>query len=105
MPMMKKITIEVPEEFDIKTAQECFWLGARVFTGVYGGGAFVAYTTDEVKDKGIINILFKNESCAAIIEFSKALTNIENQSPSNKINEINDAGNQVLDKWLERKNN
>lgn len=102
---VKKIEIEVPGDFDIKSAQDCFYFGFRVLTGVYSGGAFVAYTTEETKDKGIVNVLFKNESAAAIIAMSNALTNIENTVSGNKIDEINKKGNEVLDKFVEKKNN
>lgn len=104
MTQVKKIEIEVPEEFDIKSAQDCFNLGFRVLTGVYSGGAFVAYTTEETQDKGIINVLFKNEACAAIVSMSKILTNIENTVSGNKIDCINNAGNKVLDDFVEKKN-
>ena len=101
----KKIEIEIPNDLDEKSAQDCFNLGFRVLTGVYTGGAFVAYTTEETKEQGIINVLFKNESAAGIIAMSKALTNIENSSPSDKIKKINEVGNKILDDFVERKNN
>lgn len=100
----KKIEIEVPDNLDIKSAQDCFNLGLRVLTGVYSGGAFVAYTTEETKEQGIINILFKNESSAAIVSMSKILTNIENNASGNKIEKINEAGNNVLDNFVEKMN-
>lgn len=98
MSEVKKIEIEVPGNMDEKSAQDCFNLGFRVLAGVYTGGAFVAYTTEESKDLGIINILFKNESCAAIIAMSKELTKIENNVPGDKIEAINKAGSEVLEK-------
>ena len=100
----KKIEIEIPNDLDEKSAQDCFNLGFRVLTGVYTGGAFVAYTTEETKEQGIVNVLFKNESAAGIIAMSKALTNIENSSPSDKIEKINKAGNNILDSFVEKKN-
>lgn len=101
----KKIEIEIPNDLDEKSAQDCFNLGFRVLTGVYTGGVFVAYTTEETKEQGIVNVLFKNESAAGIIAMSKALTNIENTSPGNKIEKINEAGNKILDNFVEKKNN
>jgi hypothetical protein len=105
MNQVKKIEIEVPNDFDVKSAQDCFNLGFRVLTGVYSGGAFVAYTTEETKENGIVNILFKNESAAAIVTMSKVLTNVENTVSGNKIEKINDAGNKILDEFIEKKNN
>jgi hypothetical protein len=105
MNQVKKIEIEVPNDFDVKSAQDCFNLGFRVLTGVYSGGSFVAYTTEETKENGIVNILFKNESAAAIVTMSKILTNIENTVSGNKIEKINDAGNKILDEFVEKKNN
>ena len=100
----KKIEINVPDDIDQKSAQDCFNLGLRVLTGVYMGGAFVSYTTEELKDKGVVSILFQNESAAAIVSMSNALTNIENNVPENKLEAINKAGNVVLDKFVEQKN-
>ena len=100
----KKIEIEVPDELDINSVQDCFNLGFRVLTGVYSGGAFVAYTTEETQDKGVVNVLFKNEACAAIVSMSKILTNIENTVSGNKIEKINEAGNKVLDELVKKKN-
>lgn len=99
-----KIEIEVPGDIDKKSAQDCFNLGLRMLTGVYTGGVFVAYTTEELKDKGVVSILFKNESGAAIISMAKILTNIENNVPGEKIEEINKAGDKVLDDFIEQKN-
>ena len=100
----KKVEIEVPIDIDNNSVQDCFNLGFRVLTGVYSGGTFVAYTTEETKEKGIVNIVFKNESSAAIIAMSKILTNIENNFSGNKVDEINKAGNKVLDELVEKKN-
>jgi hypothetical protein len=99
-----KIEISVPDDIDEKSAQECFNLGLRVLTGVYMGGAFVAYTTEELKEQGIVSILFKNESAAAIVSMSQALTNIENNVAGEKIEEINKAGDKILDNFVEQKN-
>ena len=101
----KKIEIFVPQEFDEKTCQECFNLGMRVFTGVYGGGAFVAYMTEESKDKGMLNTLFQDYSCAAIIEMCNHLRRIENNSANleEKVKEINKSGNEVLEKIEENR--
>ena len=41
---------------------------------------FVAYITEETKEQGMINILFKDYSCAAIIEMCKQLRRIENST-------------------------
>ena len=103
MSEVKKIEIEVPSDFDTNSAQDCFNLGLRVLSGVYQGGTFLAYTTEETKEQGIMNILFKNESAAAIIQMSKILTNIENNVAGNKVDAINEAGKNFLNQYFNNK--
>jgi hypothetical protein len=99
-----KVEIVVPSDIDEKSAQDCFNLGLRMLTGVYTGGVFVAYTTEELKEQGIVSILFKNESGAAIVSMAKILTNIENNVPGDKVTEINKAGDKILDEFVAQKN-
>lgn len=99
----KKIEIEIPNDFDSKSAQDCFNFGLRALTSIYCGNVLLAYTTEETKEQGITNVLFKNEPAAAMIKMSKILLDIENSTNENKIESINNAGNELLKDFFGKK--
>lgn len=99
-----KVEIEIPDDFDQRTAQQCFLLGMKIYEASNNAGICVVQGVERDEDTALMVMSFNGEYAAAISHFCQGVRYLSNKDEIEKnLAIMRDNGSEIL-KGLENGN-
>ena len=97
-----KVEIEIPDDLDQRTAQQCFLLGMKVYSASNNAGVCVIHGVERDEDTALMVMSFSGEYAAAVSHFCQGVRCLSNRDEIEKnLAIMRDKGSEIL-KGLEQ---
>lgn len=91
-----KIEIEVPDDLNQNTAQQCFLLGLKAYTLSNNAGICVINGIERDEDTALMMMSFRGEYAAAILHFCQGVRYLAGNDIEKNLAILRDKGSQIL---------
>ena len=92
-----KVEIEIPNDLDQRTAQQCFLLGAKIYSMSNKAGVCVVHGVERDEDTALMIMSFQGEYAAAISHFCQGVRYLSNKDEIEKnLAVMRDQGSDLL---------
>lgn len=91
-----KVEIEVPDDLNQKTAQQCFLLGLKAYTQSNNAGICVVHGVEQDNKTALMMMSFRGEYAAAILHFCQGVKYLSGTDIEKDLAIMRDKGSQML---------